>query len=287
MNILVVHNPKSGNSQQLDEIKKAFATHNIEPDYIAITDTKLGHVIKTTVKTKGATVVAAGGDGTINAVASYLYGTPCKLGVIPAGTLNHFAKTLNVPLDIPQAVKRIVKGAHQQIDIGTVNDHVFVNNTSIGFYPRSLRVRDAYSQPLGKWPAAMLGFIKTALRPHRYRIELSIDGKEQTLRTPFIFIGNNSYTSGTGVSERDSVQTGKLAVYVIKTTSVFGTMRTLWHLAFTKKRRTKDFTVHLTDACTIRTKHHRKMHVACDGEVLTLATPLHYRSEPKSLRVIC
>jgi YegS/Rv2252/BmrU family lipid kinase len=286
-NYLVVYNSRSGNAALLDDVKKAFARHGVEPTYIQLTAKNFTSTVRGMRDRRGATVVAVGGDGTINAVANELQGSSCKLGIIPAGTLNHFAKALRVPASATRAVANIMTGEYAQMTLSTVNDRAFINNSSIGFYPQSLRVRDQYGKHIGKWPAAALGVIKTILRPHHYRVQLVIDGKQQTIRTPFVFIGNNPYKrTPPDFGERATLTSGQLGVYVVKATSVWGLLRMLAHALFTKKRHTDDFSYYATDTCTIRTRHHHTMRVACDGEVLRLQTPLHYRAHPNSLRVI-
>ena len=79
------------------------------------------------------TIVAAGGDGTVNAVASALVGTQAALGVIPLGTLNHFAKDAGIPLDLDAAIDTVIRH-HQLVDVGELNGHI-INNSSIGLYP--------------------------------------------------------------------------------------------------------------------------------------------------------
>src|SRR5476649_731552 len=98
-------------------------------------------------------VVAGGGDGTINAVASVLAGSSVALGVLPLGTLNHFAKDLNIPLDLDQAIATIARGTTAQVDVGDVNGRIFVNNSSLGLYPHIVRARDQQQRRLGrgKW----------------------------------------------------------------------------------------------------------------------------------------
>jgi diacylglycerol kinase family enzyme len=284
--LIVVYNPHSGGAHLIDDIKKAFADHGADPTYIPIASKQLRRAIQAS-QNGTLTIVVAGGDGTINSVVAQLQGKKCKLGIIPTGTLNNFAKTLHIPLDVPDAVATILQGTHCLVDVGLVNNHVFVNNSSIGFYPRSLRTRDAYSQHIGKWPAAFLGFARAIIRPRHYRVIIVIDGKPQTLRTPFVFVGNNEYKRAQpDFGDRPTLDSGQLAIYVIKATKPLAIIRTFAHALITKKRRTKDFAVYLADNCTIHTRHHRKIHIACDGEVLTAKTPLHYRSAPQSLRVI-
>ena len=84
-------------------------------------------------------IVAGGGDGTVSAVAAALVDTEVALGVLPLGTLNHFAKDLGLPLDLGGAVRVIAAGQTQRIDVGEVNGRVFINNSSLGLYPEMVR----------------------------------------------------------------------------------------------------------------------------------------------------
>src|SRR4051794_24863581 len=80
-------------------------------------------------------VVVAGGDGSVRAVASVIAGTDLPMGVLPLGTLNHFARDLGIPLDLQGATAVIARGITRPVDVGEVNGRVFVNNSSIGIYP--------------------------------------------------------------------------------------------------------------------------------------------------------
>lgn len=285
--ITVIYNPKSGANNSLEEIKKAFAAHNTQPTYLPITSRQLHRHVKTESAKSQAIIVAAGGDGTVSFVASMLHGTKAKMGVIPSGTLNHFAKDLKLPLEIKKAVAFILKHEARSIDAAMVNKRVFVNNSSIGLYPRSLRARDQYDDHIGKWPAALLGIMKVLERPRRYRVTFTIEGKEITRRTPFVFIGNNDYhVNRPPFSRREEMDAGKLSVYIIKAKSAFGVLRMFMNALFTKKKRTAELEIYHVPSFTITTKRHRALHVAYDGEVAKIKTPLAYKSLPKSLRVI-
>jgi diacylglycerol kinase family enzyme len=93
-------------------------------------------------KADSSVVVAAGGDGTINAVASELVGSNKILGVLPMGTLNHLAKDLGMPLDLESAVDIIAQQTLSRIDIGEVNGRYFLNNSGLGLYPGIVHERE-------------------------------------------------------------------------------------------------------------------------------------------------
>jgi diacylglycerol kinase family enzyme len=281
MKTLIIYNQKSG-SADLKKIQSAMADAGVTAEYLPISSRNLASKIKS-----AQIVVAAGGDGTINAVASHIVGTPKKLGILPAGTLNHFAKELLIPPTLEEAAKIIANGKARRVDVGEVNEHVFINNSSIGVYPRSLRIREEHQKTLGKWPAAVIGMLYGVFHPRHYHVELLVNGAKHTFRTPFVFIGNNEYKrSNLELGARHALDSGKLAVYIIKTTHPLKTIYALVRMFMTKKYRTHDFAVHLTDSCVIRTRSYKQLRVACDGEVFKMNTPLHFNSKHKALHVI-
>jgi diacylglycerol kinase family enzyme len=99
-------------------------------------------------------VVAGGGDGTVNVVATKLVGTGTALGVLPLGSLNHFSKDAGIPQDVEQAVSTIFTGRVTAVDVGEVNDRIFLNNSSLGTYPEVVRMREEEQRHgQGKWAA--------------------------------------------------------------------------------------------------------------------------------------
>jgi diacylglycerol kinase family enzyme len=286
MNITVVHNQKSGGAGKLQDLQNAFKKHGLDADFIAIQDTRAVHTIRAAAKKRGAVVVAAGGDGTVQLAAGLVRRYKATLGVVPLGTLNHFAKDAGLPLDIAGAVQLIKNGKTALVDTGDVNGHIFINNSSIGLYPQSLRTRKKYRHKVGNIPSAIMSIAKVLVRPRRYRITLHVDGKRITRRTPFVFIGNNAYTvQGNEFLNRSSLTEGRLAIYIIKAKHPWHVVRLFITALFTKKRRTPDLDIYYTDSCVIKNRH-RQLPIAFDGEVESLATPLHYAIKPKSLRII-
>ncbi len=283
MRVLVVHNANSG-SADLQAIRTAFSSLGTDVEYIPISTTRLASKI---TNSKANVVVAAGGDGTVNAVAQYVIDSKRTLGIIPAGTLNHFARALDIPLDIGEAAKLIVEGSTRVVDVGGVNKRIFVNNSSIGVYPRSLRIREEYQKSIGKWPAAVIGLLRSIIRPRHYFVEMRINGDMHTFRTPFVFVGNNEYQlNGPELGGRATLDSGQLAVYIVKATTPLAIIGSLLRVFVTKRRRTRGFAIYLTDSCTIHTRRRHALRVACDGEAFLLNTPLRYESRHNQLRVI-
>jgi diacylglycerol kinase family enzyme len=179
--------------------------------------TELGEALEAAVGQEPDVVVAAGGDGTVSAVAAALVDRDIALGVLPLGTLNHFAKDFGLPLEIEAAVGHIVHGRPVRVDVGEVNGRVFVNNSSLGLYADMVRGRERQQKRLGrgKWTALAWAALATLRRYPFLNVRLSVDGHEQRWRTPLVFIGNNEYLmEGLAVGARAGMQDGVLSLYV-------------------------------------------------------------------------
>ncbi len=232
-------------------------------------------------------IVAGGGDGTINAVASAVVGTDKILGVLPLGTLNHFAKDLKIPLDLKGAARILLSGHSSSVDAGEVNGRVFLNNSSLGLYPTIIREREK-TQRLGsgKWPAYVWAAIAAFRRYPFLRVRLMAEGKDFDLRTPFVFVGNNKYVmEGFNIGRREHLDKGQLSVYITNRTRRWGLLRLALRALLGHLREEKDFLALLTSELKIKTKH-KRLRVALDGEVESLEAPLHYRVRTGALRVI-
>jgi diacylglycerol kinase family enzyme len=233
-------------------------------------------------------IVAGGGDGTINAVASVLVETNSTLGVLPLGTLNHFAKDLRIPLDLEDAARVCLEGEPVGVDVGEVNGRVFLNNSSLGLYPSIVRHREKQQERLGrgKWPAFIWAALAVLRRYPFMDVRLSTDRRDLVRRTPFVFIGNNEYEmENFNVGARACLDKGQLSLYVAQRTGRLGLLRFAWRALFGGLRNEKDFDALCCTQIWIETRR-RRLHVATDGEVTIMTTPLHYRVRPRALRVL-
>lgn len=271
-------------------MREQFSTHNIDARI-----TLAGSGAAMTAAAQGALdagmpiVVAGGGDGTINAVASIMAGTGVAFGVLPMGTLNHFAKDAGIPLALNDAVANVANGVRRNVDVGEVNGQIFLNNSSLGLYPDMVRDREKQQSRLGrgKWLAALWACIGALRRYPFLSLRLRMDdGQEHARRTPFVFIGNNAYTmQGFGIGERASLDAGKLSLYVAQRPGRLGLIRLGWCALWGRLAQERDFDVLSTESLEIETRH-KRIRVATDGEVTVMATPLNYRIRPAALSVI-
>jgi YegS/Rv2252/BmrU family lipid kinase len=233
-------------------------------------------------------VVAAGGDGTISAVAAELAGTDKVLGVLPVGTLNHFAKDLGIPLDLAAAARTINHGEVAAVDVGEVNGRVFINNSNLGLYPRIVSRREAQQQRLsrGKWTAFFWAVIQALRRFPFLDLRIEFEGQQIFRRTAFLFVGNNEYEiAGFNLGSRACINGGKLGLYLTHRTGRFGLFRLAFHALFGRVDQAEDFDVFCVTEARIETRKRRVL-VALDGEIQRMETPLHYRTRPGALRVL-
>jgi YegS/Rv2252/BmrU family lipid kinase len=291
--IKVIMNAGSGSSEDKDESKKklveAFRAGNLDAHFsVAESGEELLEMAEEAAKSDYQTIVAAGGDGTISAVAAAIAETGKTLGVLPFGTLNHFSKDLNISAELEESVRVIAENHTAEIDVGDVNGQIFINNSSIGLYPQIVRRREKQQHRLGrgKWTAAFWAAVSVLRRYPFLRIKLKIDGKELSRKTPFVFVGNNEYEMDSfNIGGRKCLDAGNLSVYVLHRTGRMGLVRLALRSLFGRLRQAQDFETFCTEEITIETRR-KKLLVAFDGEVKPMETPLHYRIRPNALRVI-
>jgi diacylglycerol kinase family enzyme len=233
-------------------------------------------------------IVACGGDGTVNTVASALVGGPTPLGILPLGTLNHFAKDLKIPLDLAQAVETIAHGRTAHVDVGRVNDRMFLNNSSIGIYPNIVERREQLrGEGHRKWPALAMATLEVLRREGEVWARVDGDGRAIASRTPFVFIGNNEYQGeGIHLGARAKLDTGKLFAYLAPRVHTRDLPKLFAQALVGRARREQSLQVVAASELWSETPSARNIKVACDGELLHLKTPLHYRSWPGALNVL-
>src|SRR5687768_10829800 len=234
-------------------------------------------------------VVAGGGDGTVGSVAGALVGTGKALGVLPLGTLNHFAKDLGIPLTLEEAARNVCEGREVSVDVGEVNGQVFINNASLGLYPRIVRRREMLQERegSGKWPAFLRASLAVLRRYPFLNVRLDADGRPLTRKTPFVFIGNNEYlTESLQLGGRERMDAGRLSLYVAHRTGRLGLLRLAFSALLGRVRQSKDFDALSAEEIWVETRRVKRLPVATDGEVNVMTTPLHFRVRPGALKVI-
>lgn len=234
---------------------------------------------------QGRVVVAAGGDGTVNAVVQHLVGRG-TLGVLPGGTLNHFARDLGVK-EPEAALEALERGRVREIDVGMAGGIYFVNNAGLGLYPEGVRERERSERRWGKLIAAVgasIRLLRTA-RPLMGTIEA--DGDRRALFAWQVFTGNNRFGTGPGAfGSRASLDQGVLDVRVLTAgPKALRQAKMAWRMAEGKPWRTRRLVRTEAREVVVRLEGPPRP-VSRDGEQGDPTTTLEVRLLPGGLRVV-
>jgi diacylglycerol kinase family enzyme len=273
-------------------LKASFSRHGLEVEIDFIDGEDLNEAVdrarSRAERGEIAAVVIGGGDGSVRIAASVLSGSGVPLGIVPLGTLNHFAKDLGIPLRIEDAVAAIARKRVRAVDLAEVNGETFINNSSIGIYPYMVIDREARRarHKLAKWMAAVPAFLRMMRHFPRRRLRISAAGFERPYRTPCLFVGNNEYAVELfTLRRRKRLNSGKLWLYVVKPREPLEFFWMVCRLCFGRLDQARDLDRFELAEAEVSAKTSR-LPVALDGDVRILHTPLHYRSRPGALTVI-
>lgn len=293
MRIAVLLNRSCGtlvrNPDLIEQARDAFAAAGLDADFQALPPECIRDRAGELVKAGDLDVlVIAGGDGTVGSIAGLLAGTDIAMGVLPFGTLNHFARDAGIPADVEGAVGAIAAGHVRHVDIAEVNGRVFVNNSSVGLYPLMVRDRERQQEHLGrgKWPAMARAAGRAIWRLSKWRLRINVDGETAQVETPILFVGNNRYETGLfGLGTRASLDEGQLFLCAIKARTRTGLAKAMLRALLGRLDEARDFVVISGREARVDSPRGR-LHVAADGEAMVLETPLRYCIRPKALKLI-
>ena len=237
-------------------------------------------------------VVAVGGDGTINTVAQAAHTAGCAMGVVPQGTFNYFARNHGLPDDPEGALHALLSSAPVAVQVGLVNDRVFLVNASLGLYPDLLQDREAYKARFGRSRLVAFGAgLVTLLGQHRQlrlRIDVGASGRE--VKTTTLFVGNNRLQlERLGLDEAQGLDHGCLAAVMLQPVGALAMLGLLWRGAMGTlgEATTLDsFGFHRMVVRPQRAWRHRMVKVAFDGEVARMRAPLEFRVASKPLYLL-
>jgi diacylglycerol kinase family enzyme len=239
----------------------------------------------------GGAVVVAGGDGTINTVANAVMASACPLGVLPSGTFNYFGRTHGIPENTQDAVQMLLTASPQPVQVGLVNERMFLVNASLGLYPKLLEDREAWKQQIGRsrlvalW-SALVSMVGARRQLH---LQLARDGQVSYWRTPTLFIGNNKLQmQQIGMAEADALDEGFLVAIAPRPV---GTAALLWLGlrgalgTLGEARNVRSFALRELEVSRSRRRSH-SMKVAVDGEIVLLPEPLRFQVSPQPLYLL-
>ncbi|HEU4809724.1 MAG TPA: diacylglycerol kinase family protein [Sphingomicrobium sp.] len=289
MKAQILINRGGGSVGEVSAIRAALDAAGIAGEIRLLDGHELHDAAKEAVTKRVGLVVAGGGDGTISCVAGALAGTGTKLGILPLGTLNHFARDVGLPLDLGEAAAVVANGKPRAVDVAEVNGRLFVNNSAIGLYPLMVLDRDAQQRRLGrsKRLAMIVASFRTLLRFHHRRLTLTVNEEPAgRVDTPLLFVGNNDYRVDIGApGRRESLDDGELCVFVLRKKTAKGLIAATVRALFNRSR--DDDMVRIDGVERLRVSSKRShLAVSLDGETAMMETPLDYRIRPKALKVV-
>ena len=233
-------------------------------------------------------VIVGGGDGTVSAAAAGLIDTGTKLGILPLGTLNHFARDLGIPLKLDEAAALLASGTERRVDVAEMNGRIFINNSAIGLYPLMVIDRDAQRQRLGrsKRLAMVVASIRTLVRFKHQRLTLTVNDEKERVNTPLLLVGNNDYRIDLGApGQRERLDAGTLSVFVMRKKTRRGLLAATARALLNRTR--EDDLERISEVERLRVASGRShLTVSLDGEVVSATPPLDYRVRKRALKVV-
>ncbi|MEK6555096.1 MAG: diacylglycerol kinase family protein [Bdellovibrionota bacterium] len=240
-------------------------------------------------KQDGGVVLAAGGDGTIRGVIQKAANQNIRLGVIPIGTFNFFARNYNIPLEPEESIRLALSDAEARpIPIASINDHVFLVNASMGIYSQAIKDREQSTRRFGR--NRLVVIISTLFsffnKQRLLNIDMVVDGVDYKTQTSMVFIGTNSLQlENLNMKTAECMKRGSIAVILLKPLRYFEILRIIFR-GFTKTLE-NEANVESFCATSLIIYTRRQTHdIALDGELFHLASPLKINAKSHSLNLV-
>jgi diacylglycerol kinase family enzyme len=241
---------------------------------------------------EGGAIVAAGGDGTINCVAHATLPTRRPFGILPLGTFNYSSRAHGIPLETEEAARALLGARIKPVQVGALNERIFLVNASLGLYPQVLQDREHYKRLYGrKRVVAIWSALNTIARGYGLlSLDIEHDGEREIVRTPTLFVGNNPLQlEQIGLPEAEDVQRRRLAGVLVKPVS----SRALLWLALRgamgklgEEDKVRNFSFRRMTVNPQRVDPRRGAKIATDGEIVWLQPPLDFRVASESLYLL-
>ncbi|SEL45057.1 Diacylglycerol kinase family enzyme [Roseateles sp. YR242] len=299
--LFVVFNLASGRGDRDEvrrEIESACAAHGRRAELLTVdSPDRLMEIAEEAVRraqAEGGVVVAAGGDGTLSAVAQATLGSGCAYGVLPRGTFNYFSRTHGISAEIGEAMRTLLEESPRPVQVGLVNGRAFLVNASLGLYPQLLEDRETWKQQFGRSRLVALGAgIVTLLKGHR-SLRLAFDapdapGAPRDLRTPTLFVGNNALQmEQVGLPESHAIDQGRLAGVAVRPVGRMALLTLLFRGLLGRLGAADELVDFSFKRLTVQARRFggRRVKVATDGEIVWMNLPLTFEVAPQPLMLI-
>ncbi|HYF41616.1 MAG TPA: diacylglycerol kinase family protein [Ramlibacter sp.] len=241
---------------------------------------------------EGGVLVAVGGDGTLNAGAQAALTHGCPFGAVAQGTFNMFAREHGLPLDAAEAARALATARPEPVQVGLVNQHIFLVNAAVGLYPKLLQDRETVNRQLGRrrnWINLITSVVSLFDWRLQLRLEVELDGEVARLRTPSLFVCNNRLQlDRVGIEEQVVTQVGRgrLAALVARPMGVAGKLKVLWRAAWGRLGEGPELDSRAMRSLAVTTRGARRIKVSTDGEVQWMQLPLRFAVSPQPLMLM-
>ena len=294
MHIIAVLNRDGGTLRTMDldafcdDARARFAAHDHQLECWVVAGDAVEAALRQAATSAGVdAIMAGGGDGTISAAARIAYETGMPLAVLPAGTMNLFARALNMPLVLEEALEAIAGGTVGAVDIATANDRAFVHQFGVGIHARLVRIREnmTYGSRAGKMLASLRAIGAAAINPPRFEAEFHTSEGAERRRVSGIAISNNPL--GEGHIHADRLDAGVLGIYIAAPVSTSELLRLSMDLFMGTWRESPMVSERAVDQVTLHfPKRKRGAHAVIDGELIALDRSVMLKLHPQALKVI-
>ena len=277
---------KGVTAETLDE---KFEAAGLETTVDADSDKPFEERLARALASDAEVIVAAGGDGTVTALAQAIVGTDKSLAILPLGTVNALAKDLHMPLDIDEAVGTLANLEPRRIDVGEVNGKIYLHKVVIGLIPGVAAAREHIRshQTFGAKLALLRHFVQRLARARRIAVAIEpSNGEARVERVQALAVASNAYEEGFGMLfSRRRLDRGSLTLYVVKHFNLGDVLRLSTKMVLGHWHEDEALQIESVKSVTIRS-HKPKLQVMFDGEVMMLDTPLNFRIRPLALSVM-
>jgi YegS/Rv2252/BmrU family lipid kinase len=282
--VVIVNLHSSGSRGAIARLPEIFAAHGIAYDDIIVANDhgRLCKRVKRAVKAGASRLIVGGGDGTMAAAMQFLAHEKTVLGLLPLGTGNSFAQTMQIPHDLDAAVRIIAEGRVARVDLGRVNRTYFANFASIGLAAKIAKgTSNEQKARFGTFAYAIAG-VAPLMQHQAFRAKLKWGETRYETRTQQIVVASGRFFGHQPITPDASPVDGKLSVYLDTGTTPFDVAKTYAAMAVGAQAR-------LSDAVTIETpeivvKTRPRQPISVDGDDAG-STPAHFRVEAKALRI--
>ena len=292
--LAIIVNAKGGTAQSLDSGSLSRDLEAAFPDAVVVTanGSNVPEIVHATFQNEAYDrVIVAGGDGTVSLAAKQSVETAKPFGVIPLGTMNLFARTIDMPLDPGAAIVALADARIRDLDVGEANGETFVNHVSIGFHPQLIRMRDGLPERAGKrgrarriWDAVRVWW--RLMETHsRYRLEVTGDFPPFSAKAGLAVVSINPVRQGVAqVPVPEGQRAGVLGVYVSTHKTAWELNKVLYRIAAGTLAESDHITINTSQTCRIDTD--TALHMSIDGEVFVTQPPIDCRVRRRGLKVL-